>query len=641
MISKKEPVVFDIELMGKGNDVAFFFGARHLPSGKTIGVWGEDQNGLDKVAALFRNPNYLFVSFNGRRFDAPVIAAVLGGRPTSDAKRLANSIIEENKPEWMTYRDANLERMDFDHIDLIEPAPGVMVNLKLYAARMGLKSITDLPYKHDHILTPEQRIEVADYCLNGDLVATASLFNELQGALELREQMTAQYGIDLRSKSDAQVAEAVFAKALGIRGTPPVPKSVRYKAPPFIQPRNMILREKLELAQRHTFDVDQRNGAVILPKFLEEPIIIGKGRYQMGIGGLHDTHCKAQHWVAGPDLEISDFDVESHYPRTILNAGLIPRGLGLPFINLYEKILNERLAAKRSGDKVKNGAMKIMLNGTFGKLGSMFSKVYAPDLLIATTLTGQFFLLGLIELIIENGGHIVSANTDGVCVAATKADMAMIRDTVWLYGWATNFEFEETKYRTVAYKDVNNYIAVKLNGSAKAKGIYAESGLMKNPTNEVCTMAAQAYLVNGTPVEDFIREHLRPDNFADFTQSRVVNGGAIQYRGRKLMDDWIPVCRGQWRREAWPATRATHKRVSRPNPVEVGDDPVFLGRVARWYYSTDDKLTINYQTNDSLVGKSASGRACLKLPNTIPDDLDLERYIAETKTNLRNMGVRV
>jgi len=308
-----------------------------------------------------------------------------------------------------------------------------------------------------------------------------------------------------------------------------------------------------------------------------------------------------------------------------------------------DSLLREKaeLEAELSRKEVEMNSKKITLNGTFGKLGSMFSKVYAPDLMLATTVTGQFYLLGLIELVIQNGGHVVSANTDGICVAAAPADMAAIRDVVTMYGWVTNFTFEETRYRTIALKDVNNYLAVGVDGKIKAKGIYALSGLMKNPTNEVCTLAAQAYLAHGTPVDQFIREHLKPENIADFTQSRVVNGGAIQYRGRKLVDDWIPITRGEWRREAWPPERATYKRVSRPNPVEVGDDPVFLGRVARWYYSTDHKLSINYVTNDNLVGKSEGGRACLKLPDSIPDDLDVDRYIAETKANLLAMGVTV
>lgn len=644
MITDKEPVVFDLELMGKGDDIFFFFGARHLATGRTIELEGNDHATLTKLITLMRNERYLWVSFNGIKFDAPVLAAVMGGRSLAEVKRMANTIIEEKKPAWMSYRDFKLEPLDIDHIDLIEVAPGVMINLKLYAARMGLKSIVDLPFAHDAHLTPADRAMIKDYCINGDLVATASLFKELQGALELREQMSQVYLVDVRSKSDAQVAETVLSKVLGIRGAVDVPSGVRYAAPKFIQPRNAVLVEKLERAERLVFKLNHANGAIELPPFLEEPIVLGKGRYQMGIGGLHSQHDRQQHWIATEKLEISDFDVASFYPNIILNAGLIPRGLGYAFIEQYRKILMERLAAKRSGNKVKDGAMKIMLNGTFGKLGSMFSKLYAPDLMLATTVTGQFYLLGLIEVIIEHGGQVISANTDGVCVAATPAVMASIRDAVWLYGWATNFEFEETKYRTIAIKDVNNYLAVTVAGKIKAKGIYALGGLMKNPTNEVCTLAAQAYLRDGTPVDQFIHGYLSPETFADFTQSRSVTGGAVFYTDIREVDDWINLERGAWYRQAWydmGKERKPLKRVSRPAPVTAGDKPVFLGRVARWYYSLDEKRSIHYVNNDNKVPKANASTACMKLPDTIPQDLDVGRYIEEAKTNLRNMGVRV
>ena len=651
MIAKKEPVVFDLELLGSGENISFLFAAKHLPSGKTIKVWGEDQLGLDRVQGMLNNPNYVWVSFNGIRFDAPVLAAVLGGRSLSEVKRMANDIIEQNKPAWMSYRDYLLEPLGFDHIDLIEVAPGVMVNLKLYSARMGMKSLIDLPYHHDTKLTTEQREVVATYCEN-DLAVTETLWNNLQEAIELREHMTETYRIDLRSKSDAQMAEAIVAKELGIRTAAAKPPAiVRYKAPPFIQLKNMILIEMLERVQRHEFKVDSKTGSVELPPFMLDPILLGKGRYQMGIGGLHSQHDKVQHWKATPEMEISDFDVGSFYPNIMVNAGVIPRSLGLAFVTLFRGIIAERMKAKREGRTIIANSMKIMLNGTFGKLGSMFSKVYSPDLLIAVTLTGQFYLLGLIELIIENGGHIISANTDGVCISATPADMVVIRDVVAMYGWLTNFEFEETRYKTIAIKDVNNYLAIQTNGKVKAKGIYAKAGLQKNPTNEVCTLAAQAYLATGRSVESFIREHLTLENFADFTQSRSVTGGAIHYSEVKMVDDWFPVTdaagqpiRGQWYRDAWVITgktRQPYKRVSRPAAVETGTNPVVLGRVARWYYCTDPKKSIHRIQNDNLVPKSEGAQACMVLPDAIPADLDIQRYIDETKTNLRNMGVAV
>jgi len=368
VISTKEPVVFDLELMGKGSDIYFMFGAYHLPSGKKVRIEGNSPESLDRLHGLLRNPKYVWVSFNGIKFDAPVLAAVMGGRDLASVKRMANEIITESKPAWMSYRDYQIEMLDIDHIDLMETAPGVMVSLKLYAARLGLKSIVDLPFEHDTILDEKQREMVADYCLNGDLVATAALFNDLQQQIELRETMGEEYRIDLRSKSDAQMAETIIAKVLNIRGAVDVPAKVRYKAPPFIQPRNMVLVDLLERAQRHDFKVSKANGAVEMPPFLEAPILLGKGRYQMGIGGLHSQHDRCQHWVASADLEISDFDVASFYPNMILNADLIPRGIGLPFLHLYRKLLDERIAAKRRAGVIKKRLAEIetQLKGSEG-----------------------------------------------------------------------------------------------------------------------------------------------------------------------------------------------------------------------------------------------------------------------------------
>ena len=92
--------------------------------------------------------------------------------------------------------------------------------------------------------------------------------------------------------------------------------------------------------------------------------------------------------------------------------------MGQPFLELYKGIVTERVAAKKRGDDVIANTLKIFLNGSFGKLGSKYSLLYAPDLLLQTTITGQLALLMLIERMEDAGIQIVSANTDGiVCYA--------------------------------------------------------------------------------------------------------------------------------------------------------------------------------------------------------------------------------
>jgi hypothetical protein len=51
------------------------------------------------------------------------------------------------------------------------------------------------------------------YCHN-DLQVTRILYDELKPQIALREQMSKQYGLDLRSNSDAQIAENVIKHEL-------------------------------------------------------------------------------------------------------------------------------------------------------------------------------------------------------------------------------------------------------------------------------------------------------------------------------------------------------------------------------------------------------------------------------------------
>jgi hypothetical protein len=654
----KDVVVFDSEVVPSH----YLFAAKRLSDGKVVALWGDNPEDMERLGALLRNPNLTWVGFNSASFDIPIALAAASGASVSDLKRMANDLIENKKPQWMAMRDYALEAPDYlDHIDLIEVAPGVMVSLKLYGGRMASPHIIDMPFHHDEWLDDEQAKLLLDYCVN-DLDETARLFNQVKGQLELREQMSEKYGINLMSKSDGQMAETIIAKELGLlrAGKVPVPRSVRYKAPAFIQPEGKHLKYMLQAAEAHVFSIHQGNGSVELPTFLEEPVLIGDGIYQMGVGGLHSKHDRSVSYVASDDFIIRDADVAGFYPALILAAGYVPRGLGMPFLNIFRGFVNDRLVAKRTVKalsklpartpeqekelaeaKVKDAGGKLATNSTFGKLGSMFSKIYSPDLMLAVTLTGQFYLLTLIEHLTGIGLKVISANTDGVTFAGTPDKVEEATKFIEVYGWSSNFEFEFVDYRSISLKDVNNYVAVKPDGSTKAKGIYADSGLQKNPTNEICSLAAREYLAKGTPVRETILRSFTIENFPDFLQVRTVKGGAVQYAEYKEVDHWVEVRPGEWN---MPGRKAVNiKRKSRPAPVEVGYHPTLLGRVARWYYSTDPAYHggIRYQSNGNLVPKSTGGRACMKLPDTLPVDVDVQRYIDEAIGHLHDMGVRV
>lgn len=560
-----------------------------------------DGHPLDAKGLRTRMGTSRVVSFNGKRFDAPLVAYAIAGATNEELKLAANDIIENNLQPWQ-FTDRYPCKIDpeWDHIDLFDVAPG-MASLKIYAGRMHSRKLQDLPIEPQASISPEDRVRLKDYCINGDTIATLDLWRTLQPQIELREKMTAKYGIDLRSKSDAQIAEAVIkdqvGKILGRKVERPIIEpgtQFHYKPPGFLAFETPRLKRALDIVTSVPFVV-QRGGSVVMPKEISDlRITLGGSTYQMGIGGLHSTESCVSHHADDRTLLI-DRDVASYYPSIILNCGLAPGHLGQAFLRVYRGLVEQRLAAKHAGDKVTADALKITINGTFGKLGSVWSALYSPDLLIRTTVTGQLSLLMLIEMLESVGVSVVSANTDGVVIKCPRELEIGMDAAVAVWEARTGFDTEDTHYRALYSRDVNNYIAVKPDGKCKAKGAYATPGLQKNPANEICNIAAARLLAHGIPVEKTIGEC---EDVRKFVTVRQVAGGCVDQTGE------------------------------------------YLGRAARWYYSKFADGVLRYKTNGYTVARSEGAMPLMVLPDNVPPDLDHDWYVREAYSILADIGYR-
>jgi hypothetical protein len=218
------------------------------------------------------------------------------------------------------------------------------------------RRMQDLPYDPEATLTREQMEQTRLYCVN-DLDATELLFNKLSAQIDLRIAMGKEYGLDLRSKSEAQLAEAVIVKRLekmtGERPQRPTIKPgtvYRYKVPPYVAYELPQLRSMLDQVRQAEFVVAP-TGSIKLPKELEgKKITIGSSVYRMGIGGLHSSEESVCH-IVDEDILLLDRDVTSYYPSIILTLGLHPKHLGSNFLKVYKRIFDERIAAKNSGQE--------------------------------------------------------------------------------------------------------------------------------------------------------------------------------------------------------------------------------------------------------------------------------------------------
>ena len=179
------------------------------PDGKCRAFEKYDGHPLDRagLAKVMTAEGVELVSFNGNGYDMLMCRLAMAGAPCDELKDASDDIIVNGLRSWQFYRKYELKEIPFNHVDLIEVAPG-QVGLKIYGGRLHCQKLQDLPYPPNMVLTRDQMIEVREYCKN-DLGVTEELRKFLSEQVELRRRMSEQYNVDLRSKSDAQIAEAV------------------------------------------------------------------------------------------------------------------------------------------------------------------------------------------------------------------------------------------------------------------------------------------------------------------------------------------------------------------------------------------------------------------------------------------------
>lgn len=588
-------IPFDIEIYSN-----YFLAAFYNPEmDKTYHFELHNDCQLDKKAITQILKSHTIVTFNGNSFDIPLIFAAIGGAPVKTLKAIADKIIRDNTPAYKVWREFGIEQpFQIDHIDLIE-IPAGQSSLKTYGARLNAHTIQDLPIEPSALITPDQRPLMRSYCEN-DLKTTWLLHQAVSKQIALREAMGAEYGADLRSKSDAQIAETVIVSELKkITGKTAKKPDINenftfhYRNPHIITFKSEHLKAVFNTALETRFELNV-NGQVKLPEALSAQIPIGRGLYTMGIGGLHSCE-KSQYITATDNQLVIDLDVASFYPSIILQQKLAPNALGAPFLKVYQSLVTRRLNAKKKGDKVAADTIKIVVNGSYGKLGSKYSALFAPELMIQTTITGQLALLMLIESMEAEGFRVVSANTDGIVIVCDKSRESELENVAFAWMLRTSYELERTNYRAIASRDVNNYVAVKTNGEIKRKGVFAAGGLAKNPDFNIVSEAVAQLIANGTAIETTVKNCR---DILAFCSVRKVTGGA------------------KWRSQ-------------------------YLGKTVRFYMSNDFQGAdqIHYAKNSNKVPKSEGSKPLMVVPETFPHDVDYQRYINAAKELAKSVGV--
>lgn len=526
------------------------------------------------------------VGFNSIGFDYPVLHYILTNQDCSvediysKAMQIIHSFNSEDKfkhtlspKKWLI---PQLDLFKIHHFDNKAKA----TSLKMIEFNMRSDDIQDLPYDPSLPLSEKQMQEVMDYNKH-DMYQTYLFYKETLGAIEFREKLSKQYGMDFSNHNDTKIGKDYFIMKL----EEAMPESCYEKNPyggrkvkqtkrdkidigslifdyvSFTRPEFQAILEwfskktitetkgvftdlyEYELGEVSQYaelltkkkklpndpsieEVKDLQKKIPLSWVEERPLKSGKVsyywcwnvattlnvvvdglRYDYGTGGLHAS-VESAIYKSDDKKVIVDYDYASMYPNIAIANRVYPAHLGERFCDIYEDVYRQRKSYAKGTPE--NAVMKLALNGTYGASNDKFSPFYDPAFTMAVTINGQLTLSGLADrLTYVEGLDIIQCNTDGLTVYCDREDQDKVDRIVAEWDKVCGLTMEKAIYNVMAISNVNHYIAEYTDGKIKRNGAYQYEGLEwhQNQSALVVKMAAEAALLRGEDIEDFILSH--------------------------------------------------------------------------------------------------------------------------------------
>lgn len=497
----------------------------------------------DIIAMLYRlkEGGCRMVGFNSIHFDYPVIHFMLqhAHMTAADIFAKANAIItcEDKFAHTVWPRDRYIEQIDLFKIHHFDNK-AKSTSLKMLEYNMRMERIEDLPFAPGSYLTPEQiniLIEYGDH----DVEATEAFYVESFPAIKFREELSQQYGRDFMNHNDVKIGTDYFTMRLE-QEAPGVCFNGRQKRQ---TPRDQIVVRDIlfpyirfnhpELQRVHNFFHNEiiTNTYKAFDKL---QATVDGFTFDFGTGGLHGSIDSATVHTSDTH-EIIDVDVTSYYPSLAIANRVYPEHLTDKFCDVYADMKAERV--KHAKGTPENAMLKLALNGTFGATNSKYSVFFDPQYTMAITINGQLLLAMLAEWAMTIPGlSMIQANTDGITVLCPREHREVFELYCTAWEKLTGLDLEHADYDRMFIRDVNNYIAeYKRQEKYKHKGVYLyERGWHQNQSALVIPKAAEAALVRGEDIEEFIRSHVDPFDF--MLRTKVQRNGKLLWGERKVQN---------------------------------------------------------------------------------------------------------
>lgn len=416
-------IIFDFEVFR--HDV--LFGSIILSDGdaKVFQTWN-----LDEIRSFYKeNINSIWIGHNNERYDNLILQSIVQGGTEEFVKKVNDKIISSEVRGKLN--------IPLQYFDLMSTH---IYALKTIEAFMGKNiSETQVDFNLPRKLTDEEKALTESYNLD-DLEQTLDDFYELQGDFTLRLDIINEFNLPMKAlhETGTQVAERVLhaERIDGIEDW--------YVKPEIYSTLRVKNQQVLDFYLNEDFRRQEKD-----PKRNLSLTLCGTP-HKLGAGGIHGALSRySADWAYY-------FDVSGYYNLVMINYNLLPRTIPDEYKELYKYMYQEQLRLKKI-DPRKRWVYKTILLSVFGSTMNEYTKFYDPQRGSLITMTGQIFLVDLLEKL-DGKVTLIQSNTDGIIAkplpGVEDKEIVKIIDE---WQARTGFVLKLEKIYEIHQRDVNCY----------------------------------------------------------------------------------------------------------------------------------------------------------------------------------------
>lgn len=264
-------------------------------------------------------------------------------------------------------------------------------------------------------------------------------------------------------------------------------------------------------------------------------VVLFENQVSLADGGIHSTFItpklekeSARLYVEACDeWGLYNIDLSGCHPSVMLFAGAMPRGIRRP--ERFRESVFRRRALKAipksewtQEDKDFVPAGKLIHNTTYGAAGNKFLPLYDDYMRSKVCRVSQLVIIAVAMSAYKTipGLKIIQTNTDGILIYMKRMWKDTLKAIIKEFEDLSQFSFELEEDSKIWQINVNNYIAIDIDGKDKLKGKSFVTSIWQPGYNKVRPLGNHiiakcqyAFYVNKKNPVQMLLEHTKIDDF--------------------------------------------------------------------------------------------------------------------------------